>query len=108
MIWSVAGQATRSRPQNGRAKFKVLPNLTVGLPQYWTVHSVQGQFSEDYSHSLGHSNLTPLVAIDQAIVANVDPQQIAAAQQLIQQGDASVVGGDLASAAQSFQHAWQT
>jgi len=47
------------------------------------------------------------IAIDQAVVANVDPQQITAAQQLIQQGDASVASGDFVSATQSFQHAWQ-
>jgi hypothetical protein len=47
------------------------------------------------------------IAIDQAVVANVNPQQIAAAQQMIQQGDASVASGDFVSAIQSFQHAWQ-
>src|SRR5262249_13675216 len=47
------------------------------------------------------------VAIDQAVLANVNPQQIAAAQQLIEQGDASVANGDFASAILSFQHAWQ-
>jgi len=47
------------------------------------------------------------IAIDQAVVANVDPQQIAGAQQLLQQGDASVASGDFASAILSFQHAWQ-
>ena len=47
------------------------------------------------------------IAIDQAVVANVNPQQIAAAEQLIQQGDASVASGDFASAILSFQHAWQ-
>jgi arylsulfatase A-like enzyme len=47
------------------------------------------------------------IAIDQAVVANGNPQQIAAAQQLIQQGDASVASGDFASAILSFQHAWQ-
>jgi len=47
------------------------------------------------------------IAIDQAAVASVDSQQVAAAQQLIQQGDASVANGDWASAIQSFQHAWQ-
>ena len=47
------------------------------------------------------------IAIDQAVVANVDPQQIAAAQQKIQEGDASVASGDFVSAIQSFKHAWQ-
>ena len=47
------------------------------------------------------------IAIDQAVVANVNPQQIAAAQQLIQQGDANIASGDFASAILSFQHAWQ-
>jgi hypothetical protein len=47
------------------------------------------------------------IAIDQAVVANVNPQQIAAAQQLIQEGDASVASGDFPNAIQSFQHAWQ-
>src|SRR5262245_28555171 len=47
------------------------------------------------------------IAVDQAVVANVNPQQIAAAQQLIQQGDASVASGDFPSAILSFQHAWQ-
>jgi hypothetical protein len=47
------------------------------------------------------------IAIDQAVVANVNPQQIAAAQQLIREGDASIANGDFASAILSFQHAWQ-
>lgn len=47
------------------------------------------------------------IAFDQAVVANVDPQEIASAQQLMQQGDASVASGDFVSAIQSFQHAWQ-
>ena len=47
------------------------------------------------------------IAIDQAVVANVNPQQIAAAQQKIQEGDASVAGGDFVSAIDSFKHAWQ-
>ena len=47
------------------------------------------------------------IAIDQAVVANVNSQQIAAAQQMIQEGDASIVSGDFVSAIQSFQHAWQ-
>jgi predicted AlkP superfamily pyrophosphatase or phosphodiesterase len=47
------------------------------------------------------------IAIDQAVVANVNPQQIAAAQQMIQQGDASIASGDFVSAIQFFQHAWQ-
>jgi len=47
------------------------------------------------------------IAIDQAVVANVNPQQIAAAQQMMQQGDASIASGDFVSAIQSFQHAWQ-
>jgi len=58
--------------------------------------------------------LTPLgralelaqIAIDQAVVANIDPQQIAAAQRLVQQGDASVAIGDFVSAIVSFQYAW--
>ena len=47
------------------------------------------------------------IAIDQAVVANVNPEQIAAAQQLVHQGDASVASGDFASAILSFQSAWQ-
>jgi arylsulfatase A-like enzyme len=47
------------------------------------------------------------IAIDQAIVANVNAQQIEAAQQMIQQGDASIASGDFVSAIQSFKHAWQ-
>ena len=47
------------------------------------------------------------IAIDQAVVANFNPQRIADAQQMIQQGDASVASGDFVSAIQSFQHAWQ-
>src|SRR5262245_25916395 len=35
-----------------------------------------------------------LIAIDQAVLTNVDQQQIAAAQQLLQDGDASVASGD--------------
>jgi hypothetical protein len=45
--------------------------------------------------------------MDQAIVANLNPQQIAAAQQRIQEGDASVASGDFVSAIESFKHAWQ-
>jgi hypothetical protein len=47
------------------------------------------------------------IAIDHAVVANVNPQQIAAAQQLVQEGDANIASGDFVSAIQSFQHAWQ-
>lgn len=47
------------------------------------------------------------IAVDQALLANVNPQQIAAAQQLIQQGDTGVASGDFASAILSFQRAWQ-
>jgi len=47
------------------------------------------------------------IAIDQAVVANVNPQRIADAQQMIQQGDASIASGDFVSAIQSFKHAWQ-
>ena len=47
------------------------------------------------------------IAIDQAVVANVNPERIAAAQQMIQQGDASVASSDFVSAIQSFTHAWQ-
>jgi hypothetical protein len=47
------------------------------------------------------------IAIDQAVVANVNPRQIAAAQQKIQEGDASVASGDFVGAIQSFKHAWQ-
>ena len=47
------------------------------------------------------------IAIDQAVVANVNERQIADAQQRIQEGDASVASGDFVSAIQSFQHAWQ-
>jgi len=34
------------------------------------------------------------IAIDQAVVENVNPQQIAAAQQRIREGDASIASGD--------------
>jgi DNA-binding GntR family transcriptional regulator len=47
------------------------------------------------------------IAIDHAIVANVDPQWIADARQMIQEGDASIASGDFVSAIQSFKHAWQ-
>ena len=47
------------------------------------------------------------IAIDQAVVANVNERQIADAQQRIQEGDASIASGDFVSAIQSFQHAWQ-
>jgi Type I phosphodiesterase / nucleotide pyrophosphatase len=47
------------------------------------------------------------IAIDQAVVANVNPRQIAAAQQKIQEGDASIASGDFVGAIQSFKHAWQ-
>jgi hypothetical protein len=47
------------------------------------------------------------IAIDQAVVANVNPQQIAAARQNIQEGDASIASGDFVSAIESFNHAWQ-
>jgi arylsulfatase A-like enzyme len=47
------------------------------------------------------------IAIDHAIVANVDPQRIADARQMIQEGDASIASGDFVSAIQSFKHAWQ-
>ena len=47
------------------------------------------------------------IAIDQAVVANVDPRQIADAQQRIQEGDASFASGDFVSALESFKHAWQ-
>lgn len=49
----------------------------------------------------------PQIATDQAVIANVNPQEVAAAQQLIQQGDASVASADFAGAILSFQHAWQ-
>jgi hypothetical protein len=47
------------------------------------------------------------IAIDQAVVANVNERRIAAAQQKIQEGDASIASGDFVSAIQSFKHAWQ-
>jgi hypothetical protein len=47
------------------------------------------------------------IAIDQAVVENVNPQGIAAAQQRMQEGDASVASGDFVSAIQSFKHAWR-
>jgi len=56
MIWSVAGQATRWRRQNGTEKFKTLPSLTVGLPQFSMVHSVRGQFSKALSPLCLHGN----------------------------------------------------
>ena len=48
-IWSVAGQATRCHPQNGREKFKTLPNLRVGLPQFSRGRLVREQFFEGFS-----------------------------------------------------------
>ena len=47
------------------------------------------------------------IAIDQAVVANVNPRQIADAQQMIQEGDASIASGDFVSAIESFKQAWQ-
>jgi arylsulfatase A-like enzyme len=47
------------------------------------------------------------IAIDQAVVENRNPRQIADAQQMVQQGDASIASGDFVSAIQSFKHAWQ-
>jgi hypothetical protein len=47
------------------------------------------------------------IAIDQAVVANVNPEQIADAQQKMHEGDARIGSGDFVSAIQSFQHAWQ-
>ena len=47
------------------------------------------------------------IVIDQAVVANVNPQQIAAAQQMIQQGDAGIASSDFVNAIQFFKHAWQ-
>jgi hypothetical protein len=47
------------------------------------------------------------IAIDQAVVANVNERQVAAAQQKIQEGDASIASGDFVSAVDSFKHAWQ-
>jgi hypothetical protein len=47
------------------------------------------------------------IAIDQAVVTNVNPLQIAAAQQNIQEGDVSIASGDFVSAIESFKHAWQ-
>ena len=47
------------------------------------------------------------IAIDQAVVANVNERQVAAAQQKIQEGDASIASGDFVSAIDSFKHAWQ-
>jgi len=47
------------------------------------------------------------IAIDQAVVENRNPRQIADAQQMIQQGDASIAAGDFIGAIESFKHAWQ-
>jgi hypothetical protein len=47
------------------------------------------------------------IAIDQAVVENRNPRQIADAQQMIQQGDASIASGDFVSAIEFFKHAWQ-
>jgi hypothetical protein len=47
------------------------------------------------------------ITIDQAVVANINPQRIAEAQQNIQEGDASIASGDFVSAIDSFKHAWQ-
>ena len=42
------------------------------------------------------------IAIDQAVVANVNPRQIADAQQKIQEGDARIASGDFVSAIESL------
>ena len=47
------------------------------------------------------------IAIDQAVVANVNPRQIADAQQRIQEGDARIASGDFVRAIESFKQAWQ-
>ena len=47
------------------------------------------------------------IVVDQAGFANVNPRQIADAQQIIQEGDTSIASSDFVSAIQSFQHAWQ-
>ena len=47
------------------------------------------------------------IAVDQAVVANVNPRQIADAAQMIQEGDASIASGDFVSAIESFKQAWQ-
>ena len=47
------------------------------------------------------------IAIDQAVVENRNPRRIADAQQMIQQGNASIANGDFVGAIQSFKHAWQ-
>jgi len=47
------------------------------------------------------------IAIDQAVVANINPQQIADAQQSIQEGDASIASGGFVRAIDSFKQAWQ-
>jgi len=47
------------------------------------------------------------IAIDQAVVENRNPRQVADAQQKIQEGDANIASGDFVSAIESFKHAWQ-
>ena len=47
------------------------------------------------------------IAVDQAVVENRNPQQIAEAQQKIQEGDADIARGDFVGAIESFKHAWQ-
>jgi tetratricopeptide (TPR) repeat protein len=47
------------------------------------------------------------ISLDQAVVANVNPRQIADAQQRIQDGDASIASGDFIRAIESFKQAWQ-
>jgi hypothetical protein len=131
VICSVAGHAQGWRGQSAREKSKPSPNLTVGLPQFSREPSAWGQYFETkrtvFSHIFvtlatrrsflpGGVVPTPVataarelaqIAIDQAVVANVNPQRIADAQQKMQEGDASIASGDFVSAIQSFQHAWQ-
>ena len=47
------------------------------------------------------------IALDQAVVANVNQQQIAAAQEKIREGDANIASSDFVGAIQSFRRAWQ-
>jgi len=46
VIWNAAGQAAEWRWHNEREKSERSPNLRVGLPQFSTLGSVQGNTSE--------------------------------------------------------------